>query len=109
PAAGRAGVAHERPVPRFTPRKPGSNWSAVNVAKVEQLRREGRMRPAGEAAFARRRADRSGVYSYEQRHKAALEPAEEERFRANAVAWEFWTGSPPSYRTMATWWIVSAK
>ena len=67
------------------------------------------MRPAGEAAFARRRADRSGVYSYEQRHKAAFEPEHEERFRANEDAWSYWSDSPPSYRTMATWWVVSAK
>jgi len=103
------GIDGERHIQRFTPRKPTSNWSAVNVAKVERLRAEGRMRPAGEAAFARRREDKSGVYSYEQRHKAAFEPEQEERFRANAPAWEFWSASPPSYRTMATWWVVSAK
>jgi uncharacterized protein YdeI (YjbR/CyaY-like superfamily) len=113
-------VDDERHVQRFTPRKPVSNWSAVNIAKVEQLRAEGRMRPAGEAAFARRREAReavtsaqreaeSGVYSYEQRHKAALEAEQEERFRANAAAWEFFCGSPPSYRKMALWWVVSAK
>jgi uncharacterized protein YdeI (YjbR/CyaY-like superfamily) len=102
-------VDDERHVQRFTPRKPASNWSAVNIAKVEQLRAEGRMRPAGEAAFARRREARSGVYSYEQRDKAALEPAQEERFRANAGAWEFFSTCPPSYRKMAVWWVVSAK
>ena len=105
----RRGVDDERHVQRFTPRKPTSNWSAVNIAKVEQLRAQGRMRPAGEAAFARRRADKSGVYSYEQRHKAALEPEQEARFRANAAAWEYFSACPPSYRTMAVWWVVSAK
>jgi uncharacterized protein YdeI (YjbR/CyaY-like superfamily) len=102
-------VDGERHVQRFTPRKPASNWSAVNIAKVERLRAEGRMRPAGEAAFARRREDKSGVYSYEQRDKAALEPGQEERFRANAAAWDFFCASPPSYRKMAIWWVVSAK
>ena len=103
------GIDDQRHIQRFTPRKPASNWSTVNVAKVDQLRAEGRMRPAGEAAFARRREERSGVYSYEQRDKAALEPAQEERFRANAPAWEFFSACPPSYRKMATWWVVSAK
>ena len=102
-------VDGERHVQRFTPRKPASNWSAVNIAKVERLRADGRMRPAGEAAFARRREDKSGVYSYEQRDKAALEPEQEERFRANAAAWDFFCAAPPSYRTMAIWWVVSAK
>jgi uncharacterized protein YdeI (YjbR/CyaY-like superfamily) len=102
-------VDDERHVQRFTPRKPTSNWSAVNIAKVERLRAEGLMRPAGEAAFARRREARSGVYSYEQRHEAALDPEQEERFRANAAAWENFMAMPPSYRQMALWWVVSAK
>jgi uncharacterized protein YdeI (YjbR/CyaY-like superfamily) len=102
-------VDDERHVQRFTPRKPTSNWSAVNIAKVEQLRAEGRMRPAGEAAFARQREARSGVYSYEQRDKAAFEPEQGERFRADAAAWAYWTAAPAGYRKMATWWVVSAK
>ncbi len=102
-------VDDERHIQRFTPRKPSSNWSAVNIAKVEQLRAAGRMRPAGEAAFARRRADRSGVYSYEQRKDPQLEPEQERRFRANAAAWEYFMAQPPSYRRPALWWVVSAK
>jgi uncharacterized protein YdeI (YjbR/CyaY-like superfamily) len=102
-------VDDERHVQRFTPRKPASNWSAVNIAKVERLRAEGRMRPAGEAAFALRREDKSGVYSYEQRDMAAFEPEQEQRFRADAAAWEFWSACPAGYRKTATWWVVSAK
>ncbi len=102
-------VDDERHVQRFTPRKPASNWSAVNIAKVERLRADKRMRPAGEAAFALRREEKSGVYSYEQRHLAAFEPEQEERFRANAAAWEYWSAAPAGYRKMATWWVVSAK
>lgn len=51
---------------RFTPRRPGSIWSAVNVAKVESLIAQGLITPAGLAAYAGRRADRTAVYSYEQ-------------------------------------------
>jgi uncharacterized protein YdeI (YjbR/CyaY-like superfamily) len=102
-------VDDERHIQRFTARKPTSNWSAVNIAKVEQLRAEGRMRPAGEAAFALRREEKSGVYTYEQRHLAEFEPEQEERFRANAAAWEYWSAAPAGYRKMATWWVVSAK
>ena len=67
------------------------------------------MRPAGEAAFARRRADRTGVYAFEQRNDPQLEPEQEERFRANAAAWEYFMAQPPSYRKPAIWWVVSAK
>ena len=102
-------VDNERHVQRFTPRKPASNWSAVNIAKVERLRAEGRMRPAGEAAFARRRAERSGVYSYEQRRNPELEPDAEAQFRADEAAWTYWSARPPSYRRQATWWVISAK
>jgi uncharacterized protein YdeI (YjbR/CyaY-like superfamily) len=66
---------------RFTPRKRGSNWSAVNLRHVEELMREGRMAPAGIAAFEARKPERTGVYSFEQRHAARLEPEHEKRFR----------------------------
>jgi uncharacterized protein YdeI (YjbR/CyaY-like superfamily) len=103
------GVDDERHIQRFTPRKPTSNWSAINIAKVERLRAEGRMRPAGEAAFARRRDDRSAIYSYEQRRNPALEPEEEAAFKADAAAWEYFMSRPPSYRKPALWWVISAK
>jgi len=99
----------ERSAQRFTPRRKGSNWSAVNIAKVAELTAQGRMRPAGLAAFEARTDARSAVYSYEQRHAAAFAPDDEARFRANAAAWAWWEKRPPSYRTAATYWVVSAK
>jgi uncharacterized protein YdeI (YjbR/CyaY-like superfamily) len=94
---------------RFTPRKPSSNWSAINIANVERLRAEGRMRPAGEAAFARRRDDRTAVYSYEQRKNPQLEPDEQAQLEADAAAWAYFSSRPPSYRRPAIWWVISAK
>jgi uncharacterized protein YdeI (YjbR/CyaY-like superfamily) len=102
-------VDDQRHVQRFTPRKPSSTWSAINIAKVAKLRAEGRMRPAGEAAFARRSEDKSAIYSYEQRENAKLEAEQEARFRANAPAWEFFQSRPPWYRKVALYWVVSAK
>jgi uncharacterized protein YdeI (YjbR/CyaY-like superfamily) len=99
----------ERSAQRFTPRRKGSNWSAVNIAKVAELTAQGRMRPAGLAAFESRSDARSAVYSYEQRHEATFAPADEARFRANRAAWDWWERRPPSYRTAATYWVVSAK
>jgi uncharacterized protein YdeI (YjbR/CyaY-like superfamily) len=94
---------------RFTPRKPASIWSNVNVARVEELTRLGLMRPAGVAAFERRTAERSGVYSFERSEAAALEPEQEARFRANASAWEWFESQAPWYRRAALHWVVSAK
>jgi uncharacterized protein YdeI (YjbR/CyaY-like superfamily) len=93
---------------RFTPRKPGSNWSKVNVEKVAKLTRDGRMRPAGLAAFEQRTGDKTGVYSFEQAD-AALPPEYEERLRANEAAAEYFDQKPPWYRRTATHWVVSAK
>lgn len=94
---------------RFTPRKPDSTWSAVNVARVEVLTAEGRMRPAGLQAFAARRADRTAIYSYEQRHAATFDEASEAQLRANESAWAFFSARPPSYRQAAIRWVMSAK
>ena len=94
---------------RFTPRKPRGNWSAVNIARVAALTREGRMRPAGVRAFERRVEARSGVYAYENRHLAELDPEMEARFRADAAAWEYFQARPAGYRKTAVWWVVSAK
>jgi uncharacterized protein YdeI (YjbR/CyaY-like superfamily) len=102
-------VDHERHGLRFTPRKATSNWSAINVAKVATLRAEGRIRPAGDAAFARRSDDRSSVYSFEQREDPQLEPEQQAQLEANAAAWAYFDSKPPSYRKPAIWWVISAK
>jgi uncharacterized protein YdeI (YjbR/CyaY-like superfamily) len=94
---------------RFTPRKRGSTWSAVNIARVAELQREGRMQAAGLAAFAARTEAKSAIYAYEQRKGAAFDEASEQRFRADAKAWEFFATQPPWYRRTATWWVISAK
>jgi len=94
---------------RFTPRKPGSTWSAVNVGRVQELSRLGRMRPAGLEAFEKRSEAKTGTYSYEQKEEASLEKAEEKQFRANKAAWEFFQSQPPWYRRTAIWRVVSVK
>jgi uncharacterized protein YdeI (YjbR/CyaY-like superfamily) len=96
-------------VQRFTPRKPRSNWSAVNIKKVSELTARGLMTPAGLAAFARREAARSGVYSYENRHLATLDPQREATFKAHAAAWDFFSKQPPSYRQTAIYLVMNAK
>lgn len=94
---------------RFTPRKPTSTWSAINIARVSELTRLGRMRPAGLAAFEARTAARSGIYAYENRHAAVLPPEMDAPFRANRKAWTFFDAQPAWYRKTAIWWVVSAK
>ncbi len=93
---------------RFTPRKPRSVWSAVNIKRVGELAELGLMCPAGLAAFEQRAAERSGIYAYEQEN-ASLDEDSEQRFRANAAAWAFFQAQPAWYRKAATWHVVSAK
>ena len=94
---------------RFTPRKATSNWSAVNIGRVQELTRLGLMRPTGVKAFARRKEESSGTYSYENRKSAVLEQAAEERFRSGAKAWRFFQKQTASYRQTLIWWVISAK
>ena len=105
----RKGIDEVSYANRFTPRKARSNWSSVNVARVQDLTLMGRMHPAGIAAFERRAPERTGTYSYEQRTAAALDHAYERRFRANSRAWIFFQSQPASYRKAAIWWVVGAK
>jgi uncharacterized protein YdeI (YjbR/CyaY-like superfamily) len=94
---------------RFTPRKPGSTWSAINIAKVGQLRAQGRMRPAGEHAFAQRTAEKSVVYAYEQAAPAELAAAELRAFKRQRAAWRFFEATPPGYRKVMLHWVTSAR
>ena len=92
---------------RFTPRRRGSIWSKVNVARYEALTAAGRMTPAGTRAYEENKA-RSGVYSYE-RETAALAPGEEAGFRRHAAAWAFWEKTPPGRRKALLHWVTSAR
>lgn len=94
---------------RFTPRKPGSNWSAINIAKYDMLLRAGRMTRAGEAAFAQRTDARSRVYAYEQAEAATLSEDERREFRRSPAALKFFEATPPSYRKVILHWVTSAK
>ena len=93
---------------RFTPRKPRSIWSNVNIAHVARLTKEGRMRPPGIAAYEKKDDARTGVYAFE-REIAELEPAMLEKFKRDRAAWKYFEAQPPYYRRVASWWVISAK
>ena len=93
---------------RFTPRKPRSVWSAVNIERAGELLCEGLMHPAGKKAFEARQENRSRIYAFEQT-QIAFTPEQEERFQANEAAWVYFQKMPPGYRRTSTWWVISAK
>ncbi len=94
---------------RFTPRRPTSAWSLINIKRVRELTKKGLMHPAGLKAFVARSARKSGIYSYEQRKHARFTAQQEKRFRENKSAWEFFRSQAPSYQRVTTWWVISAK
>jgi uncharacterized protein YdeI (YjbR/CyaY-like superfamily) len=93
---------------RFTPRRMGSVWSSVNVARVRALTEAGRMHASGLAAFAAANPNKSKVYSYEQK-EAELDDASRELFQLDSEAWLFFEAQPPSYRKRVSWWVIGAK
>ncbi|BBI34262.1 YdeI/OmpD-associated family protein [Cohnella abietis] len=106
----RKGRDEESYTIRFTPRKANSIWSAVNIARVEHLTEQGLMRPAGLAAFGRRKLEKSAIYMHEQKDEnVVLDPKYEQQLMANQKAWDFFQNQSPRYRKSAIWWINGAK
>jgi uncharacterized protein YdeI (YjbR/CyaY-like superfamily) len=93
---------------RFTPRKPKSAWSLVNIKRIEELKKLGRVAPPGLAAFEGRDREKSGTYSYETRPQQ-LDAVYEAKFKENEKAWDFFQAQPPGYRRLASWYVLSAK
>ena len=105
----RRSIDDERYFIRFTPRKTKSYWSKVNLARFEVLKNEGRMTPKGLAAYEARSGVANSAYSFEANQPPAFTPEQEARFKENAVAWEHFEKTAPSYRRMSIWWVISAK
>lgn len=94
---------------RFTPRKSTSIWSAINIAKFEQLSAEGRMTEAGVRAYSFRTEGKSIVYAYEQPTAAELTASEIRVFKRNETAWGYFEACPPGYRKVLLHWVAAAK
>ncbi|MEO6529011.1 MAG: YdeI/OmpD-associated family protein [Gemmatimonadaceae bacterium] len=104
----RKSIDAEKYMIRFTPRKAKSIWSNVNIRKTEELVAEGRMAPAGLAAYALRTENRSGIYAFENK-AAELDVELQTAFRKNRAAWKYFSSQPPYYRRVAAHYVASAK
>lgn len=104
----RRSLDDEAYVIRFTPRKPASVWSAVNIRIAEELIAQGRMRAAGLAAFEKRHLHEKSGYTFSDRPER-LPPPMQRRLRADAAAWTFWQAQPPGYRRSAVHWVLNVK
>lgn len=104
----RRSIDNEKYCIRFTPRKPTSNWSMVNIKKIEELIQKGLMKKPGLEVFNNRNKLRAGIYSFEN-ESTALDSNLEELFKANESAWAFFIKQPPSYQKTRIHWIMSAK
>ena len=93
---------------RFTPRKPKSIWSAVNIKKVAELKKLGKMMPAGIEAYKKLDLNRANVYSFEQK-EMVLDKAFEKELKANKKAWAYFQKLPPSAKKSTVHWLMTAK
>lgn len=93
---------------RFTPRKPTSIWSAINIKKIEELTLAGLMTLEGQKAYDLRKEEKSKIYSHETEN-IALDPLYEKQFKAHKNAWDFFEKLAPSYKKITIHWIMSAK
>jgi len=93
---------------RFTPRKTNSNWSLINIKRVEELTSAGLMHPSGLKAFENRKPEKSGVYSFEREHSILTSEMEAE-LKENKPAWQYFTSRSPGYKKTCLHWIMSAK
>ena len=93
---------------RYSPRRARSKWSVVNIKRYKQLVKEGRVHPAGKAAYKARNAD-ADLYAFERKTPMQLDPALERQFRANKRAWKFFENQPPGYRKLMIFRVMSAK
>lgn len=104
----RRGLDDDSFLIRFTPRKPKSYWSDVNVRRMKELIALGRARPSGLAAFARHDANRAPRYSFEV-EPVAFDAGSRRQFKSDRKAWAHFAAQAPSYRRMATHWVMRAK
>jgi uncharacterized protein YdeI (YjbR/CyaY-like superfamily) len=93
---------------RFTPRRSTSNWSAININKMEELTKAGLMKPAGLKAFSLRKENKSVIYTHGN-GTVFLDSNYEKQFRENKIAWDFFKKQAPSYKKAIIRWIMSAK
>jgi uncharacterized protein YdeI (YjbR/CyaY-like superfamily) len=85
----------------FTPRKPKSKWSRINIERARKMISEGKMTAAGSKVF--------DPHNRTPAFPTHLPPALEEQFRKREDAWENFTRFPPSYQRMTIGWVASAK
>lgn len=101
-------IDDDRTMQRYTPRRPRSIWSLVNIGKVKRLLAADRMQPPGIAAYEARDAKRTGIYSFEK-EAASFTTAQRRELKKNAAAWKWFSAQPPGYRKLATHWVTAAK
>ena len=94
---------------RFTPRRSTSVWSAVNIRRFQELKRQGSVHRAGLDAYATRTANKSGIYSYENRKSAVLSRTAQQQFKSDLKAWKWFKTQARWYQQTAIWWVTSAK
>ena len=89
---------------KFTPRRAGSKWSAINKRRYASMQARGLLAAAG-----RERAPGGRTSVAPPRREWVLKPYIEQALKANPRAWRYFEQLAPSYRRSYVGWIDSAK
>jgi uncharacterized protein YdeI (YjbR/CyaY-like superfamily) len=93
----------------FTPRRPGSRWSELNLKRVERLIKEGRMRPEGLKVYST--AAKKPDINYNVRSEANLKIPDDLMLalKSNPAALNNFLNFPPGSRKIYVFWLNDAK
>jgi uncharacterized protein YdeI (YjbR/CyaY-like superfamily) len=93
---------------RFTPRKPTSNWSEVNLKKMKYLMENNLVHSSGLKIFEFRNKEKTKNYSFENK-TGEFEEGLKNIFISHVEAWNFYNSLAHSYQKTTVHWVQSAK
>lgn len=105
----RKGLDETHFLQKFTPRRPRSLWSKVNVTKAEALIASGRMQAPGHAEVAAAKADGRWDAAYESQRNATVPPDLAAALEQNTQAMAFFESLNKTDRYAVIWRIVTAR
>ena len=102
-------IDDERYAHRFTPRRPGSRWSELNVRHARELIAAGLMQDAGLEAFERRSQAPDANAALRSDPDPELPPDIEQALREHPQSWRHFTALAPGCRRQYVLWLSTAK
>ena len=93
----------------FTPRRPGSRWSALNLSKVKRLIESGQMKPAGMLEYEKALKRPERIYDTKKEENLVIPEDLLVALKNNEIAYTNFINFPPSSRKLYIFWLNDAK